>query len=157
MRTTIFTAAMAAGTMVLLAACVSDGTIEGHKIRAAGQTTVVKTEVVQPDIHDRAPQWFKDYWAAYIDHQRHGYAVMAVDRRLRGVFYTYCRDAGCLQLRAAGQHRGWKDVQYKRGSLEGCRENVRDAYPAARPQCAVYAINDKIVWKGRLPWERGAQ
>ena len=26
------------------------------------------------------------------------------------------------------------------------------AHPAARPDCALYAIENKIVWQGPLPW-----
>ena len=137
----------------LAAACVNTGEIEGHKIRATDATTITQTTVTHTGIHADAPQWFKDYWVEFLDHGQAGYAVMAVDRRLRGASYVYCRSGGCQQLRGAGAHKGWKDVNYKHGALKGCRENVRENYPAAKPACAIYAISDKIVWKGPLPWE----
>ena len=153
MRSPFVIAALAAIAMLSLGACTTTGEIEGHKVRATGETSVVKTKVIQPDVHRRAPQWFKDYWAQYLGHLQQGYAVMAVDRRLRGMQYVYCGDPQCYQLRGAGQHRGWKDVQYRRRALNECREIVQRDYPSEKPACAVYAIGNKIVWKGQLPWE----
>lgn len=137
----------------LAAACTTTGEIEGHKVRATGATTVTQTTVTHTGIHASAPQWFKDYWLEFLARGRGGYAVMAVDRRLRGAFYVYCTGGGCQQLRGAGAHRGWKAVNYKHGALKGCREQVRNEYPAVKPACAVYAITNKIVWKGSMPWE----
>ena len=46
-----------------------------------------------------------------------------------------------------------EDVQYVHRALKLCRAGVAKAHPAARPACALYAIKDKIVWQGPLPWE----
>ena len=50
-------------------------------------------------------------------------------------------------------HKSWKDVHYKHWTLKQCRELVRKHCPGRKPDCAIYAIRDKIVWKGALPWE----
>ncbi|MDE0387446.1 MAG: hypothetical protein OXI75_01995 [Rhodospirillales bacterium] len=44
------------------------------------------------------------------------------------------------------------DVHYTYRALERCREAVAEAHPADRPDCALYAIKDKIIWQGPLPW-----
>ena len=138
---------------LLAAACVNTGEIEGHKIRATDATTITQTAVTHTGIHADAPQWFKDYWVEYLGLVQGGYGTMAVDRKLRGVAAGYCRSSGRCQQLISRQYQSWKDVNYKHRALKACRENVRENYPAAKPACAIYAIRDKIVWKGPLPWE----
>ena len=89
----------------------------------------------------------------YLQRAKGGYATMAADRRLRGVQYVYCPTAPCRQMRNNPRARSFLDVQYKHKALKGCRAFVRENYPAAKPKCAIYAINENIVWKGPLPWE----
>ena len=104
------------------------------------------------DLHANAPQWFKDGWKRYLNDANGQYAVLAIDRNARGWGYVYCRAADCHRLQGA-QHKSHKDLRYKHQSLELCRENVREYYPAHRPDCAIYAVENKIVWEGPMPWE----
>ena len=104
------------------------------------------------NLHAGAPQWFRDGWRRYLNDADGRYAVLAVDRNARGWGYVYCRGAGCHQLEGA-RNRSWKDVEYTNRALESCRENVREYSLAHRPECAIYAIKDKIVWEGPMPWE----
>lgn len=104
------------------------------------------------DLHSRAPRWFRDGWNRYLRDADGRYAVLAVDRNARGWGYVFCRAADC-HLLEGNQHRSHKDLRYRRAALELCRKNVREHQPAHRPDCAVYAIKDKIVWKGPMPWE----
>ena len=140
------------GVALLAAACVSTGEVDGYKIRAKGATTVTQTRVTHTGIHASAPRWFKDGWRHYLTTANDRYAVLAVDRNARGWGFVYCRASDCYLLEGAG-HESWKDVRYKHKALNLCRENVKEYYPAYRPKCAIYAIGDKIVWKGPLPWE----
>ena len=103
------------------------------------------------NLHAGAPQWFRDGWRRYLNDADGRYAVLAVDRNARGWGYVYCRAADCHVLEGA-RNKSWKDTQYKHKALELCRENVREYAPAHRPNCAVYAIKDKIVWRGKMPW-----
>ena len=148
MRRTLIMAAAA----LALAACTTSNTIEGQRVRAVAETVTERVEVTG-GLHDRAPTWFKNYWREYLARAAGGYATMAVDRKARGLFYVYCSDGGCSQMRHDASSRSFIDVNYKHGALKGCRENVRHNHPAEKPDCAIYAINNKIVWKGRMPWE----
>ena len=65
---------------------------------------------------------------------------------------VYCSGGGCHTLEGS-QGGSWKDLNYKHGALDLCRQNVRESFPAYKPNCAIYAIKDTIVWKGRFPWE----
>ena len=129
---------------VALAACAPPTHVEGHKLRA--------TAVSTPALHQGAPAWFTDWWGDYLRRARGGYAVLAFDRNGRGGWYVYCGTGGChlLDHIRAGPI---KDVQYEHRALGLCREGVAEAHPAARPDCALYAIENKIVWQGPLPWE----
>ena len=147
----MITVAVLAGTL-MAAGCITTDTVEGHKVRATADVVAERVEVTG-GLHDKAPQWFKDYWKKYLKRAGGGYATMAVDRRLRGVFYTYCPTAPCRQMRHNPSARSFLETNYKHGALKGCRASVRENYPAAKPKCAIYAINEKIVWKGSLPWE----
>ena len=101
-----------------------------------------------------APDWFHQVWEQYAGLVKNSYGVMAVDRNLRGMGSIYCGPSGgCRELAAAGQNRTFKDVHYKHAAIKRCREIVRREFPAEKPACAIFAIKDKIVWKGRLPWE----
>ena len=127
-----------------LAACAPPTHVEGHKIRA--------TAASAPALHQGAPAWFTDWWGNYLRRARGGYAVLALDRNGRGGWYVYCGTGGChlLDHIRAGPI---KDVQYEHRALRLCREGVAKVHPAARPSCALYAIENKIVWQGPLPWE----
>ena len=131
-----------------LAACTTSNTIDGHQVRATAEPPV---EIVSDNyLHRGAPQWFKDYWARYL-RQAEGYGVLAVDRNGRGAMYVYCMQS-CQNANLASA-RGSIDVNYKHRALKDCAEYVRQEYPAEKPACEIYAIKDKIVWKGRMPWE----
>ena len=127
-----------------LAACTPPTHIEGHKIRA--------TAASAPALHEEAPARFTNWWGDYLRRAQGGYAVLALDRNGRGGWYVYCGTGGChlLDHIRAGPI---KDVQYEHRALRLCRAGVAKAHPAARPDCALYAIEDKIVWQGPLPWE----
>ena len=140
---------------IVLAACGATTKIDGHKIRATA-SSVVERDVVTDGLHERAPAWFKEYWRGFLRRAEGGYAVMALDRNGRGAHYVFCAGSGeCSRLNTATA-RSWADVHYKHGSLKGCRAQVREEFPTAKPDCAIYAINNKIVWQGVLPWERQA-
>lgn len=130
---------------VTLVACTPITHVEGHKIR----TTAASADA----LHEGAPAWFGAWWGDYLSHARPGgYAVLALDRNGRGGWYVYCGTSGCHLLDSiwAGPI---KDVQYEHRALRLCRAGVAEAHPADRPDCALYAIKDKIVWQGPLPWE----
>ncbi|MDE0048666.1 MAG: hypothetical protein OXO52_02690 [Rhodospirillales bacterium] len=152
MRSPVFAAALAAAAMLVLASCVRSNTIEGHQVRATAETVTERVEVTG-GVHDRAPQWFKDYWRKYLAHAEGGYATIAVDRNGMGASYVYCSgSAGCANNNASWA-RSFTDVRYKHRALKQCTEYVRNTYPTKKPDCAIYAINNKIVWRGRMPWE----
>ena len=104
------------------------------------------------DLHRDAPAWFREGWDRYLRDADGRYAVLAVDRNARGWGYVYCRAADCHALEGGG-HQSHKDLRYKHKALDLCRGNVREYAPAHRPNCAVYAIKDKIIWQGKMPWE----
>lgn len=140
------------GAALLATACVTTtGEIEGHKVRGTAEPTVYQLTVAD-GLHAHAPQWFKDGWSRYLRDADGRYAVLAVDRNARGWGYVYCRAADCHALEGAG-HQSHKDLRYKHKALDLCRGNVREYQPAHRPNCAIYAIKDKIVWEGKMPWE----
>lgn len=128
----------------VLAACSPATHVDGHKIRAGAESAEA--------LHDGAPAWFTAWWGDYRRHARNGYAVLALDRSGQGGWYVYCGTIGChvLDHVSVGSIR---DVHYKYPALEHCREAVEKAVPATAPDCAIYAIRDKIVWQGPLPWE----
>ena len=127
-----------------LAACTPPTHVDGHKIRA--------TAASADALHEGAPAWFTAWWGDYLRRAQGRHAVLALDRKGRGGWYVYCGTGGChlLDHIRAGPI---KDVQYEHRALERCRESVAKAHPAARPDCALYAIKSKIVWQGPLPWE----
>ena len=134
-----------------LAACAAPTHIEGHAIRAVAGSAAGDAASAQR-LHQGAPAWFEDWWRAYLRHARGGHAVLALDRNGRGGWYVYCATAGCHRL----DHpftRSVRDVHYTHRALERCRTRIGEADPAARPDCALYAIRNKIVWQGPLPWE----
>ena len=147
MRATLTMAAAA----LALAACTSTNTIDGHQLRGTAEPPQVS---VVTGLHADAPQWFKDRWRRYLELWDGSYAVLAADRNGRGTGYVYC-DPGAGGL--CDSHHRWsaafKDVYYKRGALKYCVQDVRNNFPASKPDCALYAIGDKIVWEGRMPWE----
>ena len=142
---------LAFGAILLLAACTTSNTMEGHQVRG---TAEAPQRALATDLHASAPQWFKDRWRQYLRAADGGYAVLAADRNGRGTGYVYC-DPGAGGL--CDNHRSWnaafKDTNYKYPALRYCANDVRSNYPAERPDCAVYAIQDKIVWTGPMPWE----
>ena len=135
-----------------LAACTTSNTIDGHQVRGTVDHVVVQTTDAQ-GLHERAPQWFRNYWAEYLGRADGGYAVMAADRNGRGAMYYYCRPGSGCHILAGAQNKSTKDLRYKHAALEGCRKYVREQFPAERPACEIYAIKDKIVWKGEMPWK----
>ena len=103
-------------------------------------------------VHQNAPQWFKDGWRTYIEHaERGGFAVLAMDRNALGWGYVWCQGPQCY-LNTLPDSRSFVDVEYKHGALELCRENVRAFHPAAKPECAIFAVKNEIVWQGAMPW-----
>ena len=151
---------MRAATIILaiavLTACAAPTHIEGHKIRATADSTV-ETVTVSDGLHDRAPAWFKEYWRGYLRQAEGGYAVLALDRNGRGAFYVYCGAGPACQTLNLGGAKTFSDVHYKHEALKRCHGQVRKQYPAVKPDCAIYAIKNKIVWQGKLPWERWAR
>ena len=103
------------------------------------------------------PAWFKEYWRGYLRQAEGGYAVLALDRNGRGAFYVYCGAGPACQTLNLGGAKTFSDVHYKHEALKRCHGQVRKQYPAVKPDCAIYAIKNKIVWQGKLPWERGSE
>ena len=128
----------------VLAACTAPTHIEGQRIRATAGSA--------EGLHAEAPAWFAAWWGDYLRHARSGYAVLALDRNGEGGWYVYCGTVACHVLDYVSA-RPIRDVHYRYPALERCREEIAKAHPAARPDCAIYAIGDKIVWQGPLPWE----
>ena len=131
----------------LLAACAPATHIEGHKIRATAATAAA--------LHEGAPPWFAAWWGEYLTRARGGYAVLALDRNGQGGWYVFCATGGCHVLNYVGV-QSIRDVHYKFPVLKRCREAIAKAGSATAPDCAIYAIKDRIVWQGPLPWEGGA-
>ena len=128
----------------VLAACAPPTHIEGQKIRATAATADA--------LHAGAPPWFTAWWGDYLGHARRGYAVLALDRNGQGGWYVFCGTTGCRVL----DHvlvQSIRDVHYKFPALAHCREGIAKAGSATGPDCAIYAIRDKIVWQGPLPWQ----
>ena len=138
------TALIVALAAAVLAACTPPTHVEGYKIRA--------TAASADALHRGAPSWFMAWWSDYLRLVPGGYGVLALDRNGQGGWYVYCGALGCHVLDNMFA-RGVRDVHYKHRALERCREGLAGARPAARPDCAIYAIKDKIVWQGPLPWE----
>ena len=44
-----------------------------------------------------------------------------------------------------------------RRALDFCMQDVRNNFPALKPDCALYAIEEKIVWQERCLGSRGFQ
>ena len=128
----------------MLAACTAPTHIEGQRIRATADSA--------GDLHAAAPAWFTAWWGDYLRHARNGYAVLALDRGGGGGWYVYCGTLACHVLDHVSV-QPIRDVHYRYPALEHCREAVAKSDPAARPDCAIYAIRDRIVWEGPLPWE----
>ena len=102
------------------------------------------------ELHENAPQRFKNIWNNYqklknADPSRFG--VLALDRNLNGGGVVYC-------VRYCGNQTigGATILDSRAKALQGCRQDVQKNAPAEKPDCAVYAVGDKIVWTGPLPW-----
>ena len=139
--------------VAVLAACAAPTHIEGHRIRASAAPDAGQAMRAE-ELHAGAPAWFMEGWRAYLRHARAGYAMLALDRGGHGGWYVHCSTAGCHILNHSAT-RSIKDVHYKHRALALCRAQIREAHPAARPDCALYAIGNKIVWQGPLPWDEG--
>ena len=144
-------AAVVMGAALVVTGCTTTGEMEGHRIR--GTATPPMQVAVATDLHADAPQWFKDRWRHYLETSDGNYAVLALDRNARGAGFVYCDPAAGGLCK---NHRSWsaafKDVNYKHRARNICVQDVRNNYPALKPDCAIYAIQDKIVWKGPMPW-----
>ena len=100
------------------------------------------------ELHENAPQKFKNIWERYQKTKNadpSGFGILALDRNLNGGGILYCwRYCNHVTPTAISQWRG--------EALQRCQREVRDNAPAEKPDCAVYAVGDKIVWTGPLPW-----
>ena len=134
----------------VLAACAAPTHVEGLKIRADAGSASGQAALAE-SLHAGAPGWFSAWWRDYLRHTQAGYAVLALDRNGQGGWYVYCATGGCHHLNHV-RARSIKDVYYKHRALERCRERIAQVHPAARPDCALHAIRDKIVWQGPPPW-----
>ena len=137
---------------VLLTACASTAQIDGYEIR--GTPSLLRTVTDANDLHKDAPAWLQEYWRQYLADAEGRYAVMAMDRNGLGASYVYCAgsSAGCHFLEGAAGMSD-REVHYKHGTLKHCRRHVREEHPTAKPDCDIYAIKDKIVWRGKFPWK----
>ena len=133
--------ALIAGALLALAAC-STGKFDGHRI-----TTTASIPYAE------APEVARDIWRRYLAQADGRYAVLAADRNGRGAGWVYCVHQ-CHNAMSA-QWRSHNEVVFKHGALKQCRKYVRQNFPAEKPDCAIFAIKDKIVWTGPMPWEAG--
>lgn len=121
-------AAALAGVLAL-AACTTTGEIEGT--RCVGRLSLSSCRPRMP--------------TAFTPRRRRG-------SRRRGAGWEYCTGPSCARLKG-NEHRSWKAVRYHHRARELCKTQVRENFPAVKPDCALYAVTDKIVWNGRMPWE----
>ena len=131
-----YLAALAAMLGLALAACGGGG-VWDQKERGTAAA-----------LHENAPQWWKDYWEYYLKESASGgFAVLALDRNLNGAAFTYC-------VRYCGNHAigGAAILEWRAKALQHCRQHAQENAPGKKPDCAVYAVEDKIVWTGPLPW-----
>ena len=135
-------------TALVLVACTTTGEIEGHRVRGTAEPPA---PTVSTDLHRNAPGWFKISWQRYLDVGGRSYGIFYADRNGRGAGSVSCNQ-GC-QNATNPAYRAQIEVSFKHKALERCRWHVRQTYPAVRPDCALYAIKDQIVWKGPMPWE----
>ena len=141
-------ATVALALLVLTAACTaSTGTIHGHKITATAD-----------DVFRNAPPFARDLWNEYLEKSGGQYAMYALDRNLRGAGGVYCADAACHNMYSP-DFVSANEYRYKKAALNSCRKSVRQRHPTASPDCRIFAIKDKIVWEGPMPWKaaRAAQ
>ena len=142
---------MGAALLLVLAACETGTQIEGHKIRATAGA-VTKTVAVSDGVHEHAPAWFKGEWREYLRRIEGSYGVLALDTQARGSWYIYCNEGPACRTLDLGSAKSFSEVNYKHGALKGCRARVRRNHPTVVPDCSIYAIKDKIVWQGPMPW-----
>ena len=142
---------MGAALLLVLAACETGTQIEGHKIRATAGA-VTKTVAVSDGVHEHAPAWFKGEWREYLRRIEGSYGVLALDTQARGSWYIYCNVGPACRTLDLGSAKSFSEVNYKHGALKGCRARVRRNHPTVVPDCSIYAIKDKIVWKHEFPW-----
>ena len=144
-------AVAALGLALVVAGCTAEDTVLGHKVRATAQS-VQQTTATGTDVLAGAPRSTRDGWQQYLGRVQGRFGIFALDRNTGSSAYVYCIAADCNRWRSASA-RANVEVHYKHGALKACRELVREHYPGERPDCAIFAINDKIVWEGDYPWE----
>ena len=132
-------AALVAVLGLTLAACSRDASMSVLSQKERGTATA---------LHENAPQRFKDIWEQYQKTKNadpSGFGILALDRNLNGGGWIYCwRYCNRVTPTVISQWRG--------KALQHCRKDVRNNAPAEKPDCAIYAVEDKIVWTGPLPW-----
>ena len=116
-------------------------------IQAAVDKALAERTTPSNDLHRNAPQWFRDGWRSYLDRADSRYSVLAVDKNNRGWGAVFCSAVG-----DCSSSRSFRLLNEQR-ALKNCRQNVRENHPAMKPDCAIYAIKDRIVWTGPMPWE----
>lgn len=137
MTSTRCAAALAAAVaLIMLSGCI--GTKEGWE----------RAERVD-QIHENAPDWFKESWETYLMNMRGQYGILAMDRMALGAGWIYCATGCTLLLGNQGQsHKSLWAIR----ALDQCEEVVRKGHPVARPDCDIYAVKDEIVWPHQFPW-----
>ena len=99
-----------------------------------------------------APSWFWSYWHNYVIRSQQSPAALAVDRNFHAVFGTFCTDRECQDLIRA-EHVSAAQRYVIGEALEKCARQVSTTRSGERPDCALFAVGNAIVWQGRLPWE----
>ena len=102
-------------------------------------------------LHKHAPPWFKETWRQYRE-RADTYGVLYLDRHGRGAGYVWCLGGAACQGLIGSQYQSFKAVYYQNRAQKFCKNQVRESFPAAKPNCALYAIRDRIVWEGDFPW-----
>lgn len=138
MRSPLCAAVLAAAVTLLLTACVTSKEAYERQVRI-------------DEIHAGAPEFVRLNWDLYLTQAQGRYGILALDEKVRGMGWIYCVGA-CHRL-LGDQNPGFKAGWMAR-ALEQCQKVVRRDFPAEKPDCAIYAIRDQIVWEGALPWEK---
>lgn len=86
-------------------------------------------------LHEHAPQWFKDYWKQYVaagvDARVPPHYALALDGGSAG--FSYCKSHLC------------DPTAYRQVAMQTCEQR-------GKFECDIYAVGTRIVWPHAFPW-----
>ena len=119
-------------------------------LAACGQSTFDRANLDRnAELHAGAPAVFKLGWKRYQEQAQGRFGIFALDKRARGMGWTWCVQ-GCGLL-LGNQNQAIKSL-WATQAVGQCEKVVRENFPTERPDCAVYALRDKVVWEPPFPW-----